>query len=266
VGRFAGFVVTDLRSREKFGSAAGRAHTKGQRRSKDLLSGIVRFGICRRVAGVTYNERNQPLYRCKQCGRGCKQPGRSARGLQRAAVLGLWVLAEDEDLRRAIRHELATLGGTEMTDRLPSTKSAIAVLNGKLGKLLDLHYADSISDATFADEEKRLNTQLRSLGEEAARLEDQAVQKAQAAARFDQMSELLTNLDLEAVRERATDAERRILVADLVDSVHIYPDHISVQVAGAPPIVVTLAEVGLRAGTKPVVSEGGLEPPRPFGH
>jgi hypothetical protein len=48
----------------------------------------------------------------------------------------------------------------------------------------------------------------------------------------------------------------RILVEDLVDSVFIDPDQITVQVAGAPPILVTLEEVVLTQGCKPVVSEG----------
>ena len=238
--------------------AAARAHTKGQRRSRDVLSGIVRCGICRRVAGVTYNERNQPLYRCKHRGQGCNQPGRSAKGLHRAAVLGMRVLAEDEDLQQAIRDALASQDGAETTG-LPSASSTIGVLKGKLRKLLDLYYADSISDTTFAAEEKRLNAQIASLEDEAARLEEQALEKAQAIEKFAQVSELLASLDLESIWEHATEVERRTLVEDLVDSVHIYPDHLTVQVAGAPPIVVTLAEVGLRAGTKPVVSEGGLE-------
>ena len=143
---------------------------------------------------------------------------------------------------------------------MPSARSTISVLKGRLRKLLDPYYADSISDGTFSAEEKRLNAQITSLEEEAARLEEEALEKAQAVERFDQVSELLTSLDLEAIWEHATEAERRTLVEDLVDSVHIYPDHLTVQVAGAPPIVVTLAEVGLRAGTKPVVSEGGREP------
>ena len=253
-----------LVSQELF-DAAARAHTKGQRRSRDLLSGFVRCGICPRVAGVTYNERNQALYRCKHRGEGCSQPGRSAKGLQRAAVLGIRVLAEDEDLQQAIRGALASQDGSEAT-AVPSARSTISVLRGRLRKLLDLYYADSISDGTFSAEERRLNAQIASLEEEAGRLEGEALERVQAAERFDQVSELLTSLDLETIWEHATEAERRTLVEDLVDSVHIYPDHLTVQVAGALPIVVTLAEVGLRAGTKPVVSEGGLEPPRPFGH
>ena len=107
----------------------------------------------------------------------------------------------------------------------------ISVLNGKLRKLLDLYYADSISDATFAAEEKRLNAQLSSMVAEAARSEDQAVLREHAAEQFDQVSELLTNLDLESIWEQATESERRTLVEDLVDSIHIHPDHLSVQVA-----------------------------------
>ena len=78
-----------------------------------------------------------------------------------------------------------------------------------------------------------------------------------SVARFDHVSELLTSLDPEAIWKHAPEAERRTLVEDLVDSVHSQPDHLTVQVAGAPPIVATLAEAELRAGIKPVVSERG---------
>ena len=57
------------------------------------------------------------------------------------------------------------------------------------------------------------------------------------------------------------------LVEDLVEAVLIHPDRLVAQVSGAPPLLVTLAEVGLRhSGTRTSVSEGGLEPPRPCGH
>jgi hypothetical protein len=50
-------------------------------------------------------------------------------------------------------------------------------------------------------------------------------------------------------------AERRFLVEDLVDSVRFYPDRLTVQVASALPFLVTLEEVGLPAGSEPLVSE-----------
>ncbi len=172
-----------------------------------------------------------------------------------------------EALRRGDPYdEVGGVGRQGTAPLAPNARSTIGVLKGRLRKLLDLYYSDSISAATFTSEEKRLIAQIASLEDEAARLEEQAREKVRAAERFDQVSELLASLDFDAIWERATETERRTLVEDLVDSVHIYPDHLTVQVAGAPPIVVTLAEVGLRAGTKPVVSEGGLEPPRPFGH
>ncbi|HEY5121559.1 MAG TPA: hypothetical protein VII84_08275 [Acidimicrobiales bacterium] len=83
-------------------NAAHRGHTTGQPRSKDLLSGRVRCGLCARVAGVHYNDRNQAIYRWRHRGQGCAQSGRSANGLHRAAVLGLRALARDTDLQEAI--------------------------------------------------------------------------------------------------------------------------------------------------------------------
>ena len=60
--------------------------------------------------------------------------------------------------------------------------------------------------------------------------------------------------------DTATDTERWTLVKDLVDSISIYPDRLTVQVAGAPPFVVALDEVGLKKGGITVVSEARREP------
>ena len=43
-----------------------------------------------------------------------------------------------------------------------------------------------------------------------------------------------------------------------MDSVCIYPDRLTVQVAGAPPFTVALDEVGLKKGGTTVVSESRL--------
>ncbi len=123
---FAG-IHSPLVSPELF-DAAQRAHTPGKRRSKDLLSGLVRCGLCGRVAGVHYNNRGQAIYRCRHRGEGCPQSGRSANGLHRAAVLGLRVLADDVDLQNAIRHQLNAHRHDEAPQALPVT-SATASLN-----------------------------------------------------------------------------------------------------------------------------------------
>lgn len=48
---------------------------------------------------------------------------------------------------------------------------------------------------------------------------------------------------------------RRSLIEDPIDFVRKCPDHLTVQVVGAPPTIVALGEVGLHGGITPVVSE-----------
>ena len=147
-------------------NAAQRGHTKGQRRSKDLLSGKVRCGLCGRVAGVHYNDRNQAIYRCRHRGTGCTQSGRSANGLHRAAVLGMRVLADDVDLQSAIRHQLTAHQRAD-APKGSSVTLVIASLQKKERKLLDLYYADQIDSDTFSSEHRRLVTQIKTLQKEA---------------------------------------------------------------------------------------------------
>ena len=252
---FAG-IHSPLVSPELF-DAAQRAHTPGKRRSKDLLSGFVRCGLCGRVAGVHYNNRGQAIYRCRHRGEGCPQSGRSANGLHRATVLGLRVLADDVDLQSAIRHQLNAHRSEEAPQAL-SVTSATASLKVKERKLLDLFYADRIDADAFAAEHQRLTQRMKALHDELAVVERERNQRDMASAHFDQLAALLADLDLERLWQTASTAERRTLVEDLVDAVRIYPDRLTVQIAGSPPILVTLDEVGLAPGCKPVVSEAGL--------
>jgi hypothetical protein len=108
-----------------------------------------------------------------------------------------------------------------------------------------------------------LNAQISTLESQVTAIELEETLRAEAVDKFTRVAEVLAELNLEEILKEATPEERRILVEDLVDSVYIYPDQLTVQVAGAPPILVTLEEVGLTQGCKPVVSEAGLEPARP---
>ena len=246
-------------------NASSRAHIPGRRRSKDLLSGIVRCGICLRVACIEYNERNQGLYRCKHRGQGCAQPGRSANGLMRAAKKGLEIVATDPDLQEAIREALSAHRRVAEPPG-PSVKSTVAKLNRKLEKLLELYYAEQIDGERYAVEERRLTSQIATLeAEETARAAEVRLME-EAANRFEEVATVLSSLDVDRIWGEATPQERGVLLNDLLDSICIYPDQVTVQVVGAPPIIVSLREVGLRAGTRTIVSEGGLEPPRPCGH
>ncbi len=255
-----------LVTRDEF-DAAHRAHVPGRRRGRDVLSGRVRCGLCGRRISPDTNERGQMLYRCWHRGKGCRQPGRSANGLHRAVVVGLRELGDNSELQAAIREELARHLQRD-TERSGATRQAtISALVAKRHKLLQLHYDDEITASAFEEEERRLTTQIESLRSEEAEVEAERSRRDELAARFSEVEQLLAQIDVKAVWEAGTPAERRILVEELIDAVTVFPDHLEVHVAGAPPLIVTLAEVGLReSGTERSVSERGLEPLRPCGH
>ncbi len=207
------------------------------------------------MASIEYNERNEGLYRCKHRGRGCAQPVRSANGLLRAAVIALRVVKDDQDLQDTIREEL-TAHRRELAPAGPSVTSAITALRSKVDKLLRLYYADKVSDDTFATEEARLRVQIASLESEAAARRAYQEHREELAERFEDAAEVLATFDLEEIWDEATADERRTIIEDLLDSVYFYPDQLMVQVLGAPPILVTLEEAGLRVGTESIVSEG----------
>ena len=70
--------------------------------------------------------------------------------------------------------------------------------------------------------------------------------------------------NLDDVWDNASARERRVMVEELIEAVTIHADRLEVTITGAPPLIIGLDEVGLRdPGTGPVVSKGGLEPPRP---
>ena len=240
-------------------AAAHRGHLPGRRRSRDLLSGRVRCGECKRVLGVEYNDRSQAIYRCKHRGQGCDLPGRSARGLQRAAVLGLALLGEDQELRAAIRAELH-----RHLDPAPDedTAATIASLKRKRQRLLDLYYEDKITPDAFEEEERRLTTLIGTLQTAHDEHTEQAQARSELAQRFEQVAQLLAGIDIDTIWNEADEKERRVLVEDLVDAIYIYADHLQVAACGAPPLRVNLDEVGLRppAGMGPFVSEGGATP------
>jgi hypothetical protein len=151
------------------------------------------------------------------------------------------LITGDQDLQAAIRYQLTAHRRAEAPKR-PSSAGVIASLRKKQRKLLDLHYAEQIDAETFAVEHRHIVSQIKTL-------------KQEAVDKFDQVAELLADFDAQRIWDSATATERWTLVKDLVDSVCIYPDRLTVQVAGAPPFVVALGEVGLKKGGITVVSE-----------
>lgn len=181
--------------------AAHRGRIKGRRRGKDLLAGKVRRGLCLRLMAIDGNGEGRRMYRCHHRGEGCSQPRRTVEGLVRAAVLGLQLIGEDDQLQEAIRRELERhrapaqrAVGAGAAGR--STQKEVEGLEVQRRKLLRLYYEDRVSSDLFAEEETRLVGLIQ-----AARAETNSDQAEMAVAddvrqRFDEVSRVLAELDV----------------------------------------------------------------------
>lgn len=183
---------------------------------------------------------------------------RSASGLERAALLGLRLLADDEDLQDAIRRQLARAARrATATPSRGRTEGALADLADRRRKLLDLYYSGKIDPELFADEEERLANEIRALRDDDERARNETARQVEVTRRFDEVLGILRELNIDEIWAEATDQERRVLVEELLDVLAIFPDHLEVTVNGAPRLNVTFDEVGLKGGWWQVVGVGG---------
>jgi site-specific DNA recombinase len=230
-------------------TAAHRGDVPWQRRSRHVLAGRVRCGLCARVATIRYGREGRPLYRCRHRGAGCSQPSRSAVGLVRAVLLGLHLVADDEELQAAIHRELSKAIGMGGDDRRIRTRTVkLDHLIERRRKLLELYYSDRLSAELFALEESRLSSQIEAVRRERGEREAEQARLADVAAKFEEVARILREMDVDRLWAEATDVERRVLVEELLESVAMYPDHLEVTVSGVPRLNVTLEEVGLTGG------------------
>lgn len=240
--------------------AAHRNAPKGVRRSKDVLSGRVFCGICLRRMVVAQNGKGTVLFRCWHRGSGCDLPSRETRGLSRAAVLGLRLIGTDEGLREAIRRRLAgrhaDAGDAPRRGRRPTPAVALRRLDAERRKLLDLFYSDKISPDLFHEEESRIAREIEAVRQSLALASADEQAQSDLETRFEEVARMLADLDVEHLWAHATDAEKRTLVTNLIESVVIHPNVIEVKVVSTPPIRVLPTEVGLK-GSENVRVEGG---------
>jgi hypothetical protein len=174
----------------------------------------------------------------------------------RAAVLGMKVLSNDQELQAAIHYQLAAHRRVEAPSG-PSATTVLASLQHRQRRLLDLCLDDKIKADTFDGEHRHLTAQIKTLQDEAEGFERDQKAWDEAVDKFDLVNppSLLADLDLERIWQADTPSEQGTLVDDLVDSICLYADGITFLAVGAPPFIVGLDEVGLTQGCKPVVSE-----------
>ena len=73
-----------------------------------------------------------------------------------------------------------------------------------------------------------------------------AVEATELAARFEEVPKVLDEVRLPELWPYATEAERRTLLDELVESVTVHPDRLTVHLHGAPPLNVAFPEAGLK--------------------
>lgn len=128
----------------------------------------------------------------------------------------------------------------------------ITELENQRRKLLQLFYADKISSEGFHDEEQRLTNQIAALD-----IIEPEPEPADLPQQFDRVVEILNELDWDTIWDAATDTERRTLLDEFVPTVSVHPDHLEVEVRGAPKLNVALHEVGLRNRSVEIAGVGG---------
>ncbi len=251
-GNWSPGIHEPILTQEEF-EAAQRGHVPGRRRGKDLLSGRVFCGLCGRRMSVETNGDGRSMYRCRSRGSGCNQPRRTNRGLLLAALLGVDEVSSNRALQAAIRGHLAGPGATDgsgSTRRRPDQRrsaEALAQLSTRRRKLLELHYAGNISAEGFAEEERRIAEQIEAARNQVVLEKDSNLRQDELAERFEAVVALLQERQISEIWEAATISEQKVIIEELIEGVRVFPDHLEVVVVGAPPLNVTLEEVGLQS-------------------
>lgn len=211
------------------------------------MSGKIRCGRCSHSMSFDGNGQGQHYYRCKHRGQGCKLTVRSNKGLERALLLGLELLLDDE-MRSTIRQHLAERREPDAVRRRCSRGLAdgLAALRDEQTKLLQLHYKGLIADELFAREQTRIADEIDQLRYDAETVAAEAVHTFELDARFEDLVQLLDDIRIGDLWPHATDTERRTFVDELVEHLTVHEHHVSVHLNGAPPLRVAFDEVGLK--------------------
>ncbi len=124
-------------------------------------------------------------------------------------------------------------------------------------KLLKLHYQDQISAELFAEEEARLSALIEADRQPHGAVVAEQVLDSELRQRFEEVAALLATMQVRTLWAAATPVEKRVLIDEFIKEVTVLPDHLEVQVAGAPPLKVLYDEVGLKAPQSQISGVGG---------
>lgn len=208
---------------------AHKGRQPGVRRGKDLLSGFVRCE-CGAKRSIDQNGKGQRQYRCKHRGKSCGLPARSNKGLERAAVHALGLL-RDPELQDAIT---------------PGSADALEALRTEQKKLLQVFYNGHIDEQLFAAEQARIRQEIENHAHDVETTAAEAAKSVDLGARFEEVLVVLEQLNIEDLWPYATDAEKRMLLAELLLYVEVGSERLTVHLNGVPAIGIAFGEVGLK--------------------
>ncbi len=168
-------------------------------------------------------------------------------------------IGEDHALQEAIRAELDRVAQPARRAEAgqPGRASQADSLILQRRKLLKLHYQDQISAELFAEEEARLSALIEADRQHHGAVVAEQVLDSELRQRFEEVAALLATMQVRTLWAAATPVEKRVLIDEFIKEVTVLPDHLEVQVAGAPPLKVLYDEVGLKAPQSQISGVGG---------
>lgn len=72
---------------------------------------------------------------------------------------------------------------------------------------------------------------------------DQERLKTDLEVRFEEVTRILADLDMESIWAEGDERERRFLLKNLAEWIKVFPDHLEVKVMGSPQINVLYSEI-----------------------
>jgi hypothetical protein len=147
------------------------------------------------------------------------------RSLLRAAVLGLPLIGDDEQLQGAIRREVerarwpAPKAGGGTARRSPNV---VADLEGQRRKLLRLYYDVRTGADLFIEEEARLAGAVKAVQWESESAKAEGGRGDDVERNFDDVARMLAAIDVERTWAAATEVERCVLLDEFWKS-RYYP-------------------------------------------
>lgn len=119
-------------------------------------------------------------------------------------------------------------------------------LQAEQAKLLQAFYKGLIDEGLLGREQARLRQEIENLRYEVEAIATEALEQTDLDVRFEEVVQVLEDLNVADLWPHATEGEKRTLLDELLQQITIHPDRLTLHFHGAPPLNVAFSEVGLK--------------------